>query len=172
MKLNLSDFNESSRCTFDIQNGKPNIFYESIPYKVCCGNKIPITDFRNWYFFYSHALQFPRHSMGMKFPHHCVGISFPCHYVGMKFPQNGVGIKFPQTIRWNCIQFIILRRGVAEIALFRGTKSRMNLCLRNPKEEFSCLPKLIYLFQIPNLRGIKRSWSGFFAAQGLKLWAS
>ena len=59
--------------------------------------------------FHSHALQFPRKSMGMKFPHHCVRISFPRHYVGMKFPQNGVGIKIPQTIRRNCILFIILR---------------------------------------------------------------
>ena len=58
--------------------------------------------------FHSHALQFPRNSMGMKFPHHCVGISFPRHYVGMKFPKNGVGMRFPQTICRNCILFIIL----------------------------------------------------------------
>ena len=65
--------------------------------------------------FHSHALQFPRNSMGMKFPRHCVGISFPCHYVGMKFPQNGVGIKFPQTIRRNYILFIILQPAALEV---------------------------------------------------------
>ena len=47
VKLNMLDFNESSCCTFDIQSGKPDRSSESILYKVCCGNKIPKTDFRN-----------------------------------------------------------------------------------------------------------------------------
>ena len=75
LKLILSDFNESNCCTFDIQSGKLDRSSESILYKVCCGSKISTTDLKNWYFFYSHALQFPRHSMGMKFPCHFVGIS-------------------------------------------------------------------------------------------------
>ena len=108
IKLFLSDLNESSHYTFNIQSGKPDRSSESIPSKVCCGNRISATDFRNWYSFYCHALQFPQHWMRMKFPCHCVGISFPHHYMGMKFPQNGLGMKFPQTICWNCILFIIL----------------------------------------------------------------
>ena len=83
---------------------------ESLLYKVCCGNIIPSSDFRNWWF--SITMHCSSHSMGKKFPRHCVGISFPRHYMGRKFPQNGYGIKFPPTIHWNCILFIILLPGV------------------------------------------------------------
>ena len=47
MKLFLSDLSESNHYTFNIQSGKPDRSSESIPYKVCCGNRIPTTDFRN-----------------------------------------------------------------------------------------------------------------------------
>ena len=47
MKLFLSDFNESNRCTFNIQSGKPDRSSESMLYKVCCGARIPKTDLRN-----------------------------------------------------------------------------------------------------------------------------
>ena len=64
VKLFLSDFNESNRCTFNIQSGKPDRSSKSMLYKVW-----------NWYFFYSHALQFPYQSMRIRFPSHFVGIS-------------------------------------------------------------------------------------------------
>ena len=111
IKLFLSDLNESRHYTFDIQSGKTDGSSKSIPYKVCCGNRIPTTGLRNWYSFYCHALQFPLHRMGMKFPRHCVGILFLHHIMGMKFPQNSLGMKFPQTFCGNWILFIILRPG-------------------------------------------------------------
>ena len=99
-KLFLSDFNESSCCTFNIQSGKPDRSYNLL--KLYFSKSVVEN------FFYSHPLQFLPQSMGMKFPHHCVGISFPHHYMGIEFPQNGMGMEFPQTIRRNCILFIIL----------------------------------------------------------------
>ena len=50
-------------------------FSVRLQWEQCCGSRIPTIDFRNWYFFYSHALQFPCLSMGMKFLRLFVGIS-------------------------------------------------------------------------------------------------
>ena len=106
LKLFLSDFNESSCCTFDIQSCKPDRSYDLL--KLYFSNSFVEN------FFYSHLLQFLPQSMGMKFPRHCDRISFPHHQIEIKFQQNGLGMKFPQTIRRNCI-YIILRP-----ALFGG----------------------------------------------------
>ena len=59
-----------------------------LQWEQCWGSRILTIDFRNWYFFYSHALQFPCHSIGMKFP--CLFVGISSHII-------------------TCILFIILR---------------------------------------------------------------